>query len=244
MSADYMDKIVLGDCINGMRSLPAGIFDFLLTDPPYGINFNGKEGYYGCRYPEEIIDGYVDVPSADYRMFSEAWITQAIRVLKPTGSGFIVSGWTNLEHVLHGLRVNHVELTNHVVWEYTFGVFASKHYVSSHYHILYFRKDPKNYTFNPYTTYEGDVWKYNRNIKTGQGERNANALPMELVSRMVAEGSNEGDLVLDPFMGCGTTAKACVGLKRHYFGYEINEKAYKIATEMEGRLAKAKGLFT
>jgi len=145
--------------------------------------------------------------------------------------------------VLHALRIANVELTNHIVWEYTFGVYASRHYVSSHYHVLFFRKSPSKYTFNPYTAYEGDVWKYNRNIKTGQGARNANSLPMELVKRMVEEASNEGDLILDPFIGCGTTAKACIALNRKYFGFEINEKAYKVAIDMEGRLETTKGLF-
>ena len=229
-----------------MRAMPTGIFDLLVTDPPYGLGFTGKERYYNDAFRDktEIVDGYTDVEPGTYRAYSEAWVIQAVRLLKPEGSGFIVSGWTNLEHVLHALRVANVELTNHIVWEYTFGVFASRHYVSSHYHVLFFRKSPNKYTFHPYTAYEGDVWKYNRNMKTGQGARNANSLPMELVKRMVEEASNPGDLVLDPFMGCGTTARACIGLNRKYFGFEINEKAYNVAIEQEKRLEGSKGLFS
>ena len=157
-----LDKVVLGDCIEGMKELPDGFCHLLIADPPYGINFTGTEGFYGARKKEAVVDGYAEVDEEEYLQFSRDWIRESIRCLDKTGAGYIVSGWSNLESVLSALREAGVKLTNHVIWRFPFGVFTKRKYTTSHYHILYFRKDKHNYTWNapPYTS---DVWDSPRN---------------------------------------------------------------------------------
>lgn len=67
--------------------------------------------------------------------------------------------------------------------------------------------------------------------------------PLELIKRYIKIGSNENDLVLDPFLGSGTTANACIDLNRRYLGIELNEQYYKIACERVDRAIGNVGLF-
>ena len=78
--------------------------------------------------------------------------------MKPTSSAWIISGYTNLEYVLESLRKNKLILINHIMWKYQFGTFTSRKFVSSHYHLLFVVKDPKNYFFHRITHYNLDVW--------------------------------------------------------------------------------------
>jgi site-specific DNA-methyltransferase (adenine-specific) len=211
-----------------MKEIPDGTFDLLIADPPYGIDFNGKESMYHWRDPQEIIRGYVEVPEQEYRAWTLQWIKEATRVLKENASGYIISGWTHLEDVLAGIREANVELVNHVICQFPFGVFTSKKYVTSHYHVLYFRKNPKEFTWHG-DHYALDVWQFNRN--RAKGKRNANALPYELVQRMVTHASSEGDIVFDPFMGSGTTARVAAKNGRRYFGFDVNPEAVALARE-------------
>lgn len=221
------NEVKLGDCTYLMRKLPKEIFDLMIADPPYGLDFSGKEGYYGNRKGVNVIGGYIDVPAANYRLFSESWITKAARLLKPDGSCFIISGWTFLEHVLFGIRKAGLHLQNHLIWTFPFGVYAKNHYVTSHYHVLYCRKDPDRYKFNMLERYESDVWNYSRTNKDkGQEKINANALPLDMIERMILEASEPGDVVLDPFMGSGTTAIAALKNNRKFLGYEKNDETF------------------
>lgn len=225
---DLWDRIECRDCIEGMKEIPDGTFDLLIADPPYGIDFNGKESMYSWRDPDTVIDGYAEIEPEKYRAFTSTWVQEAIRCLDSEGSGYIISGWTHLEDVLAALRYSNVEVVNHIIWQFPFGVFASTKYVTSHYHILYFRKNPKKYTWHG-DHYALDVWVFNRN--RAKGKRNANALPAKLVQRMVAHASSEGDIVFDPFMGSGTTARVAAKNGRRYFGFDINPEAVALARE-------------
>jgi len=93
--------------------------------------------------------------------------------------------------------------------------------VSSHYHLLFTSKTP-NYYFNKIMHYPLDVWDIKRTYNKGE-VKNGTKLPRELVARCIEFGSKPGDLVLDPFMGNGTTAVCSKGTFRHFLGFEINQ---------------------
>jgi len=222
-----MMKLMLGDCCEGMKALESKTVDLLVTDPPYGIGFTGKEGFYGVRNKELVVD-YIE--QDDYWEFTARWVKEACRLLKDDASAYVVSGWTNLEAILKAFRENGMILTNHVIWKFPFGVYCKKKYVTSHYHVLFYRKNEKKFTWNaePYTL---DVWEHPRDRKV----KFANSLPLKIVSKMILHASNPGDLVLDPFLGSGTTALACKMLDRDFVGFEISERAYKIARKRISR---------
>lgn len=223
------------DCISGaVESIPNNSVDLIITDPPYGINGDKLHQHYN-RDEKFVVDGYEEVPSEKYAKFSLDWIREAERVLRPGGSIYIISGYTNLYFILHALREVKLKEVNHIIWKYNFGVFTNKKYVSSHYHILYYQKNKGSRTFNVesrfglnekfesgrsqnYTDRE-DVWMISRQYKP-RTEKNKNELPEELLKKMIQYSSNEGDLICDFFLGGFSTAKAAIGLNRRVIGFE------------------------
>jgi len=234
-------KFYNGDCISGAaEEIPSNSIDLIITDPPYGIKGDKLHQHYN-RKEEFVVDGYVEIPQEEYAEFSLKWIKQAERVLRPGGSIYIVSGYTNLIDILYALRETSLKEINHIIWKYNFGVFTRQKYISSHYHILFYEKPGDNRTFNLESRFglvektddersynnsdREDVWIINREYKPGQ-IKNKNELPFKLLTKMIQYSSNEGDLIGDFFLGGFSTAKVAIGLNRRAIGFEISDQIY------------------
>ena len=229
------------DCVAGAKKyLDDNSVDLIVCDPPYGIQGHLLHKHYN-RNEDYVIDGYVEVPIEQYEEFSNAWINQAERVLKPGGSIYVVSGYTNLPHLLNALCHTSLREVNHIIWKYNFGVYTKNKYVSSHYHILFYVKPDAPHTFNTYARYSADartankhslnyqdredVWLINRKYKPGQ-VKNKNELPEELLVKIIQYSSNENELVCDFFLGGFSTVKVAKGLNRQIAGFEMNDTAF------------------
>ena len=229
------------DCIAGARKhLPDGSVDLIISDPPYGIAGDTLHKHYN-RNEKFVLDGYTEVPAEAYPEFSVQWIQQAERVLKPGGSMYIVSGYTNLIHILNALQQTSLVEVNHLIWKYNFGVYTKTKYISSHYHILFYRKPGAKHTFNTFARFAADektanggsanyqdredVWLINREYKPGK-IKNKNELPTALLRKLILYSSNEGDLVCDFFLGSFSTAKVALALNRNATGFETNQTAF------------------
>ena len=138
------------DCVGGLKKLESDSIDLIFTDPPYGIDGDQLDAHYH-RDESNVVPGYIDIPLDQYAQFSRDWITECARVLRPGGSIYIVSGYTNLHHVLNALHGTDLEEINHIIAQYSFGVSTKKKWVSSHYHVLFWSKPEKGQqkrTFN------------------------------------------------------------------------------------------------
>jgi site-specific DNA-methyltransferase (adenine-specific) len=230
------------DCIEGAKKyLDDACIDLIITDPPYGIGGDTLHKHYR-RNEGFVMDGYIEVPQEAYADFTNQWIQQAERVLKPGGSIYIVSGYTNLIHILNALAKTTLKEVNHIIWKFNFGVYTKKKYISSHYHILYYVKPGAAHTFNTHSRYSDaekdtasngslnyqdreDVWFINKEYKPGK-IKNKNELPTPLLTKMIQYSSNEGDTVCDFFLGSFSTAKTAIGLNRKACGFEKSATAY------------------
>ena len=234
------------DCIEGAKKfLNDNSVDLIISDPPYGINGDKLHKHYN-RNESYVLNGYVEISEKEYPEFSNKWIEQAARVLKPGGSIYIVSGYTNLRHVLNALANTELKEINHIIWKYNFGVYTSKKYISSHYHILFYVKPGGQPTFNTYTFFSDaekgengrslnyqdreDVWIINREYKPGK-IKNKNELPKALLKKMILYSSNPGDIVCDFFLGGFSTAKVSIGLGRRAYGFELSKTAFDYQME-------------
>ncbi len=234
------------DCIEGCEQhIQEGSVDLIITDPPYGIRGDTLHKHYN-RKEEFVIDGYIEVPVEKYAVFTFDWIREAERILRPGGTLYVVSGYTNLIHILNGLARTSLEEVNHLIWKYNFGVFTKKKYVSSHYHILYYTKPGGEVTFNTFSRFGNDdktednrsrnyqdredVWAINKEYKPGQA-KNKNELPKKLLIKLIQYSSNEGDLVFDLFLGSFSTAKVALGMNRRAGGFELSRSAYSHQVE-------------
>ncbi|NHJ03837.1 MAG: site-specific DNA-methyltransferase [Candidatus Heimdallarchaeota archaeon] len=215
------------DCIEHIsKRIPDNSVDLIIADPPFGIKFDGKGAQYN-RKSEFVVSGYSEISREDYQDFSKAWIKAIYPVLKKTGSVYIISGWTNLKDILIAIDEAGFITKNHIIWKYQFGVFTKRKFVTSHYHILFLVKDDKDYYFNKVDHYPEDVWEIKRDYKPGQ-KKNSTKLPDALIEKLILYSSRPGDIILDPFMGNGTTATVSLRLNRKYLGFEINPQAKEI----------------
>jgi len=233
------------DCIEGMALLPEASVDLIITDPPFAIDFKAHRRNYN-RTQSRVLTGYNEIEALDYLDFTRSWMAQAFRVLSESGSAFVFSGWNNLKDILIASDDIGFTTVNHIIWKYQFGVVCRRRFVTSHYHCLFLCKDDarrkffQNARFGPddrsdnggslrYRDME-DVWTIKREYWHGD-KKTPTKLPAELIEKILLYTSEEGDIVLDPFLGSGQVAVVSKMNSRHYIGFEIVEDYYRFAHE-------------
>jgi site-specific DNA-methyltransferase (adenine-specific) len=241
---NFINQIFNEDCIAGVAArLPDRSVDLVITDPPFGIEFQAKKANYN-RKGSRVLEGYNEVKGADYLSFTRQWLAQVKRVLKPSGSLYIFSGWNYLKDLLIALDELDFNLVNHLVWKYQFGLVTTRKYVTSHYHILFCSLDEKQRKFFPYARFDKnerhpdggsahykdkeDVWNIPREYWNGD-VKTPTKLPAELIRKILAYSSQPGDLVLDPFLGSGQVAVVSHLEGRRYVGFEIVPEYFEFA---------------
>jgi len=213
------NTLYTGDALTLMPGIPDGSVDLIITDPPFAIDFKAQRLNYN-RTGSNVIEGYQEIPADEYKEFTSRWITDASRILSPSGSMYIFSGWNRLRDILEGIDSAGLCTVNHLIWKYQFGVFTKKKYVTSHYHILFVTKNKKDYTFNKIDHYPEDVWEIKREYWKGR-KKTPTKLPSEIVRKILQYSSNPGDLVFDPFFGSGTVPITANTEGRRFLGFEI-----------------------
>lgn len=232
-------KVYNQSCIDGMREhIADNSIDLIFTDPPYGIDGDELDVHYH-RDESNVVPGYIDVPLSQYAKFSQDWIAECARVLRPGGSLYIVSGYTNLHHILNALHATELTEINHIIAKYSFGVSAKNKFVSSHYHVLFWQKPDKakqKRTFNSNWKYTDQKDSYHdrltvqdmpRDYKPGQ-IKNKNQLSEDFIIKFIMYSSNRGDTVLDCFGGGLTTGRTALRWGRNFIGFELNKNAYDV----------------
>jgi len=210
--------------------------DLIFTDPPYGIEGDKLDAHYH-RDETNVVPGYVEVPLETYDTFSKDWITECARCLRPGGSMYIVSGYTNLHHILNALHSTDLVEINHIIAKYSFGVSTKKKFVSSHYHVLFWQKPDKGKqkrTFNTNVYYTDQKDSYHDRLSVqdmprahNPGEtKNKNQLNETFIEKFILYSSNRNDIVMDPFCGGFTTPRTALRYGRNFVGFEMNKNAY------------------
>ena len=238
----FINNIICGDSIEVLSKIHEPFADLIFADPPFNI---------GYKY-----DKYYDkVKSKNYIAWTKDWMTICKKVLKPHGSFYIAIGDEYAANVKIIADELHLTMRNWIIWHYTFGQWTQKKFARSHTHILYFVNDKNNFTFNndppvrihsdrqlvyndrranPKGKMPDDVWThFPRICGTFRYRRNWHPchMPESLLARIIRVSSNEGDWVLDPFSGSGTTAIVAAKLKRKYTGVEISSEYAKESRE-------------
>jgi site-specific DNA-methyltransferase (adenine-specific) len=232
------------DFTEAVAHLPDASVDLVVADPPYGL---GKD--YGndsdMRSGEDFLD------------WTRSWLELAIPKLKPTGSLYVFCTWQYAPEIFSFLKTR-LTMINEIVWDRRVPSMGgtTRRFTSVHDNIgffaiskdYFFDLDPVRIPYDPVTKkarsrriFEGskwlevgynpkDVWSVSR-LHRQHAERVAHPTqkPLEIVERMVLSSCPPGGLVLDPFMGSGTTAVACARHQRRFVGYEINPEYCAIA---------------
>lgn len=228
-------KVEVGDAINLMDTLESASIDLIIADPPYNLGKN-----YGNNSDNVDFDGYID--------FSKKWLESAKRVLKPNGTIYVFMGVRLISYLYNILEKElGMSFNSWITWHYTQGIGKTKGFSPRHDDILMFTKGNK-FTFNidsikvPQKFYRernnmrganpGDVWEFSH-VHYCQENRQPHPTqkPEGLIERMVLASSNEGDNILDPFSGSGTTLRVCQQTNRNALGYELNPNYVKMTEE-------------
>ncbi len=228
-------KIILGDAICEMHKLESETFDLIVADPPYNL---GKD--YGNNQDSKDFEEYLE--------FSKEWLTEAYRLLKPNGTLYVFMGFRFISY-LYSILDRDLGMFFHswIVWHYTQGIGKTKGFSPRHDDILVFTKS-QNFIFNlddirvPQKYYRernnmrganpGDVWEFSHVHYCNENRQNhPTQKPEGLIERMVLASSHEHSLVLDPFLGSGTTLRVCQQLSRFGTGIEVNPDYVQMSQE-------------
>ncbi len=232
-------KIIEGDSIEVLQQIAPESVDLIVADPPYNL---GKD--YGNNH--DLI-GF-----EEYLHFSRIWLTLAQEKLKPTGTIYVFMGVRFVSYLYHILDQEiGMYFNSWITWHYTQGIGKTRGFSPRHDDILMFTKS-ESFKFNldnvriPQKYYRernnmaganpGDVWQFSHvHYSNPERENHPTQKPEGLVERIILASSDENDVVLDPFLGSGTTARVCQQLNRNCIGIELNPEFIKMA---ENRLEK------
>lgn len=218
-----VNKIFVGDCISGMQSW-GGQADLVLTDPPYNIsvdnNFHTMRGRHG-----------IDFGDWDKGFDLTGWIPEAVSRLKPGGNIIIFNAWRNMGEIATALEGCGCLVKEMIQWQKTNPMPRNRDrlYVTACEFAIWATKG-KGWTFNRQReTYENTIFKYP--IVSAKQRIHTTQKPIELIRDLILIHSNPNDIVLDPFMGSGTTAVAAIETGRRFVGFEIDDNYYSAACQ-------------
>jgi modification methylase len=240
MLEEYLNKIINGDCLEVMRKLPDSCIDVVVTSPPYNLkNSTGngmKDGRGGKWANAALIDGYENyddcMPNEEYAKWQHVVLLECLRVIKDDGAIFYNHKWRVQAGLIQDRRdiVYDVPLRQIIIWKRKGGINFNAGYFLPTYEVIYLIAK-KDFKLAPHMNRYGDVWE----IMQEQRNDHPAPFPVELIDRIIS--STTGQIILDPFMGSGTTAVVAAGLGRDFIGIEKSDKYCEAARE---RLEKNK----
>lgn len=227
MRLNYIDCI---DCLEGLKEVPDKSVDLIVTDPPYFLSM----GHAGDR------DNAKQMQLKSNRTFGDLAIAKPFytqlcqefaRVLKEDGSFYFFTDWRGYAFYFPILNAE-LPVRNMIVWDKKSG--PGSYYSFAHELIIFGTARPK--LLHPGGT---NIWRvagFNSGAKSTNGEKvHPTQKPVELIMKAIQDSTDPGAVVLDTFMGSGSTAVACLRTGRNYIGFELDKKYHAIAT---GRVAE------
>jgi site-specific DNA-methyltransferase (adenine-specific)/modification methylase len=231
-------RLISGDFYEEIQKIADGSIDLVLTDPPYNIareNTFELEGRSNISQDFGEWDKHED--DAFIKMFS-TWATQWARVLRSQGSGYVFTSDSYISHLRSALEKAGLHVKATIIWHKSNpGTQVVKtNFKSSVEYILFFTKDKGGHTFNwqgeneMHNFIETPICGGNERLKNARGETlHPTQKPEVLIQHFMNISSNRGDMVLDGFMGVGTTGKVAKSLGRKFIGIEQDKTFYDAA---------------
>ena len=243
------DEIIIGDCIERLAALPADTFDLVFADPPYNLQLESAL----LRPDQSAVDAVDDdwdkfASFSDYDGFTRRWLAAVKRVMKKNATLFVIGSYHNIFRVGATLQDEGFWILNDIVWRKANPMpnFRGRRFTNAHETLIWASRSPdaKSYTFN----YEAmkaanddcqmrSDWFFpictgTERLKDESGRKvHPTQKPEALIARILLAASRPGDLVLDPFLGSGTTAAVAKRLRRRFVGVERDPAYARAAME-------------
>lgn len=247
------------DCIKGMKKIKDNSVDLIIADPPYNlskgnnwkwdnsIDLKGMGGNWN-----KINEAWDNYSLMEYFKFSVAWLKEAQRILKPTGSIWIFGTYHNIGIINVVCQLLNIEIINEIIWykKNAFPNLSGRRLTASHETILWCNKGDGNrkyyfdYEYSKNGIFEKDelkkqgkqmrtVWDLSNNKKKIELQfgKHPTQKPLKILDRIIRLASKPGDLVFTPFAGAGSECIAAKESNRKYLGFEIEQKYIDIANK-------------
>jgi modification methylase len=231
-----LDQILMRDCIEAMRSLPAKSIDMIFADPPYNLQLGGDLNRPDGSHVDAVTDDWDKFDSlAVYDAFTRAWLAEARRVLKDSGTIWVIGSYHNIFKVGSAIQDLGFWILNDIVWRKANPMpnFKGTRFTNAHETMIWASTGEKaRYTFNYRTmkTLNDELqmrsdWEFPicggpERLKSNGVKVHPTQKPEALLYRVLLASTKPGDVVLDPFFGTGTTGAVAKRLGRHWIGIE------------------------
>lgn len=227
-------KIIQGDTIQLLKDMEPASVDLIFADPPY--NLSGKN-YLTCKNGKMAVCDKGEWDQIDdIHEFNREWVEGCIRVLKDDGTIWISGTLHNHPSIGVTLKKLNLWIINDIIWyKPNASPLLQKNRFAPSTELIWIASKSKKYYFNYEMARCLNNGKQMRNLWELSAERHKTIHPTEkpekLMERIILIGSEEGDTVLDPFMGSGTTGVVAKQLNRNFIGIEIDSTYFKIAKD-------------
>lgn len=231
---EYLNKVHHGDCLQLMKSMPKKCVDLIVTSPPYNLrNSTGngmKDGRGGKWSNAALINGYDNhhdcMPHDEYVVWQRKCLKAMMQLIKDDGAIFYNHKWRvqggilqDRQDILKGFPVRQI-----IIWKRNGGINFNQGYFLPTYEVIYLIAN-KEFKLASKANAQGDVWE----IPQTRDNPHPAPFPVALAEKCIA--STNAQIILDPFMGSGTTAVAAETLGRDWIGMDISEDYCNMATE-------------
>lgn len=215
-----LNKIYNEDCLEGMKRIPDDSIDLVCTDPPYKLTSRGSSGTMSGYWASDKAKKGLVFDNNDIEI--ENYLPELYRILKDGTHCYIMCNQSNLPHFIEVINHSEFKFIKCLIWDKGNKI-CGRFYMNCFEYIIMLRKGGER-PINDCGT--GDILRIpNKKTKGIDGKNiHDSEKPIDLMGILIQNSSDEGDIVLDPFMGSGTTAIACIKSKRNYIGFEINKE--------------------
>jgi len=213
-----LGKLFCGDCLEVMKDIPDGSIDLVLTDPPYLIKY--KTNYRKNKNHEFCSP----IQNDDNSRLIQKFVRISYQLLKENRAFYCFGSWKTVDYFKREIE-SYFNLKNIIIWvknNWTAGDLKAQY--SQQYEVIFYANKGRLSIKGKRLS---DIWYSNR--IAGKGQRHQNEKPLKLIEQIIDKSSDKDDLILDPFLGSGTTAAACEKLGRKWIGVEISEPYCEIA---------------
>lgn len=231
-----LGRILPGDCIEAMRSLPTASVDLVFADPPYNLQLGGDLNRPDGSHVDAVTDYWDQFASmAVYDKFTREWLTEARRVLKPDGGLWVIGSYHNIFRVGSILQDLGFWILNDIVWRKTNPMpnFRGTRFTNAHetliwasmgeksrYHFNYRAMKTLNDELQMRSDWVMPICAGAERLKENGKKAHPTQKPEALLYRVLLATTEKGDVVLDPFFGTGTTGAVAKRLGREWIGCE------------------------
>ena len=231
-SDHFLDQFLCGSAVPILKNIPDASVDLAITSPPYNLkNSTGngmKDGRGGKWASAALINGYAtyndNMPHKKYVQWQREVLTEVMRILKPNGAFFYNHKWRvqggliqNRQDIVQGFPVRQI-----IIWQRAGGINFNKGYFLPTYEVIYMIAK-SGFKLAPGANAVGDIWTFPQEMNN----LHPAPFPVALIDRII--GSTTAKIIIDPFMGSGTTALSAKKLNRHFIGIDIAQEYCDLA---------------